>query len=489
MIYLFLTSLIYIVMISIVYFSKKTKNNKQYSTLLLTSIIGVIINIIQYYTLKLLMPDTIIKIVGKIFLVYVVTWMYFFFTYIEQNIISNKLIKKISDIKLIILKLSILSIVLLPIKYYYDGFNMHTKGISQLFTYIITLIEILIIIISCIVSMKSLKTSKSKYLMFILLSIIISATTIFQYFNPKILLISPSQSFILILAFFLIEKPDSQIIDKLTKEKEKEERTNRAKNKILKNRLNEIEKPISLATTTSYEKEKAIQDANTIMKASETLLQMAGEKQLDLKTIKISEEKYNVQEEITKIYNAIKNQINEELSLELTISSDIPYKIIGDKSKFNEILYNLLNYVIRNTKKGKINLNITCVNNLKEKETNIIIECKSKGNKINVKEVNRLLSEHKININQNTTIISDGMIIALTKKLIDILKGKIEISTNEEKENIIKVTIPEKIYKMNKPIIEKIEILDFIFNKQNSSDQIETLDQSVQIMDNQEEII
>ena len=107
MIYLFLTSLIYIVMISIVYFSKKTKNNKQYSTLLLTSIIGVIINIIQYYTLKLLMPDTIIKIVGKIFLVYVVTWMYFFFTYIEQNIISNKLIKKISDIKLIILKMKL----------------------------------------------------------------------------------------------------------------------------------------------------------------------------------------------------------------------------------------------------------------------------------------------------------------------------------------------------------------------------------------------
>ena len=53
-----------------------------------------------------------------------------------------------------------------------------------------------------------------------------------------------------------------------------------------------------------------------------------------------------------------------EKPIELTvdIAKDIPYELIGDKGHIKEIVNNLLSNAINYTDKGKIELNVKCIN-------------------------------------------------------------------------------------------------------------------------------
>ena len=70
-------SLIYIIIFNVVYFGKKRINleeNKVYSTLLITTTLGLIIDIIGYISFKKLEMDSIFNItISKLYLIYYFT--------------------------------------------------------------------------------------------------------------------------------------------------------------------------------------------------------------------------------------------------------------------------------------------------------------------------------------------------------------------------------------------------------------------------------
>ena len=85
-------SLIYIIIFNVVYFGKKRINleeNKVYSTLLITTTLGLIIDIIGYISFKKLEMDSIFNItISKLYLIYYFTWAFEITVY--TNIISFK---------------------------------------------------------------------------------------------------------------------------------------------------------------------------------------------------------------------------------------------------------------------------------------------------------------------------------------------------------------------------------------------------------------
>ena len=85
-------SLIYIIIFLVVYFGKKRINleeNKIYSTLLITTTLGLIIDIVGYISFKQLEMDSIFNIaITKLYLIYYFTWAFEITIY--TNIISFK---------------------------------------------------------------------------------------------------------------------------------------------------------------------------------------------------------------------------------------------------------------------------------------------------------------------------------------------------------------------------------------------------------------
>ena len=104
MIYIFGISLVYILLISIIYFSKKridNYDNKIYSVIILVNIVGIIIDITQWSLIKIEASNLVISIVGKMFLTYVTCWTFLFCSYILSLGINSNLNKKLRKIRYI----------------------------------------------------------------------------------------------------------------------------------------------------------------------------------------------------------------------------------------------------------------------------------------------------------------------------------------------------------------------------------------------------
>ena len=152
MIYIFGISLVYILLISIIYFSKKridNYDNKIYSVIILVNIVGIIIDVTQWSLIKIEASNLVISIVGKMFLSYVTCWTFLFCSYILSLGINSNLNKKLRKIRYIPLIISVLGIFLFPISYFYDGHDMYTYGTPVNLTYIVVCLYIVIMIISC----------------------------------------------------------------------------------------------------------------------------------------------------------------------------------------------------------------------------------------------------------------------------------------------------------------------------------------------------
>ena len=84
MVYIFFTSLIYLLLIFLIFNFKRSINsydNRIYSILIITNIIGVFLDIIQYFVIKTSSSTTLIYLISKIFLIYIILWTFFICTY------------------------------------------------------------------------------------------------------------------------------------------------------------------------------------------------------------------------------------------------------------------------------------------------------------------------------------------------------------------------------------------------------------------------
>ena len=90
-------SAIYLIVLIIIYFSKKRINsieNKIFSSLIITNLIGVILDLISTST-ALYMKDAIwLNIVSKFYLVYLITWLLIFSLYVYYISTTTKKNKK-----------------------------------------------------------------------------------------------------------------------------------------------------------------------------------------------------------------------------------------------------------------------------------------------------------------------------------------------------------------------------------------------------------
>ena len=134
-------SLIYIIIFLVVYFGKKRINleeNKIYSTLLITTTLGLIIDIVGYISFKQLEMDSIFNIaITKLYLIYYFTWAFEITIY--TNIISfKKSIKRLMNKIWIFYIAMCLIIILLQIKFQTTEYARSSYGPSVNFVYLLS---------------------------------------------------------------------------------------------------------------------------------------------------------------------------------------------------------------------------------------------------------------------------------------------------------------------------------------------------------------
>ena len=205
----------------------------------------------------------------------------------------------------------------------------------------------------------------------------------------------------------------------------------------------------------SYEDQvpkEVLEDTKDIKNASDTLLEIVGNildiNKIESEHMDIIEKEYNFKNEISKMAKITSTRIEDKpIEFELKMAEDIPDILIGDKTHVKEIINNLLTNAIKYTEKGKITLNVKCIN--KGDISKLIISVQDTGRGIKKENIEKLFTKfQRLEEDMNTTIEGTGLGLAITKSLVNLMNGTINVQSQFGIGSLFIVNIPQKIGKL-----------------------------------------
>lgn len=458
-------SFIFVLMFIIFYFSKErlnTLDTKMYSYILVTNIIGIMIDVFGYFIFKIYGSESFISImVSKFYLVYYFLWAYFFLLYIFVISFREKseylLQKKFTKTIIILTSLFIcLIILIMPIQITYEDNVAYSSGLSVNMVYGLCFIMVGIMLYCLLRNLK--KISTKEYIPLLTFMVLSTFCMIIQKTYPEITLMLMCHSIVTSLMYFTIENPDVKMVKELEVVKNEAEKANHAKSEFLSSMSHELRTPLNAIVCFSelLESKEGLDSeskdfAKDIVSASHNLLELVNGV-LDISKIEAGKmELINKEYNSFELFNSLSTMViprigDKPIDFKTVIASDIPPVLKGDTGKLKQIILNLLTNAVKYTDKGFIKYRVECINDYKNNQTKLIITVTDTGRGIKKEDIDRLFKKfERLEEDRNTSIEGTGLGLAITESLAELMGGKITVISDYGKGSTFKFVVVEEI--------------------------------------------
>ena len=432
-------------LIIVILFNKKThidnKETRIFNTLIISNFIGLIIEISCTYASKLYLTYPLVSnIIYKLYLLYLILWIstitYYVFSMTKND---NKI--KSNRIIVFLLYYFVITIILLilPIKIIIkNNFAIrYTTGLSVQFTYLTSIIAIVVIITNLLKNIKQI--NDKRYFPILLFLIIGGIATFIQIIYPQLLLMTYVETIICAIMYHTIENPDVKMLNQMELAKNEAEKANSAKTDFLSSMSHEIRTPLNAIVGFSEcikntdDINEAHEDAEDVIKASKTLLEIVNGildiSKIEAGKLEIINSPYDSKELLNQVAKLIKPKMKEKaLDFKVSIADDIPKTLYGDHANIKKIITNLLSNAAKYTEKGFVKYEVRCINN--KNVCRLVISIEDSGRGIKEENMNKLFTKfQRLEEDRNTTLEGTGLGLAITKQLVELMGGKIVVQS------------------------------------------------------------
>jgi PAS domain S-box-containing protein len=224
------------------------------------------------------------------------------------------------------------------------------------------------------------------------------------------------------------------------------EASTQAKDQFLSNMSEEIRSPVSSIIDFTNQASDISTDSNIdtlllkIKRSSANLLGTINDildfSDMEAGNLVINYDSFSIRKLLDNISHVVGDKVDEkDLKLYIDIDEDIPEILIGDSARLNQILTNLTNNAVKFTEKGNILISLELVTlNKKAGSITLTGSVTDSGKGISAQEQS-FIFETQTNPEQDSKTHS-GFGLSITKQLLELMDGKISVSSLEGKGSV-----------------------------------------------------
>ena len=270
--------------------------------------------------------------------------------------------------------------------------------------------------------------------------------------------------FTIAMLYVVLSEKKARENKELLREKENAESASKAKSIFLANMSHEIRTPINgiLGMDSMLLKEckdETLRDyALNIQSAGQTLLSLINDildiSKIESGKMEILPVTYSVFTVLNDCYNMVAIRAHDKnLELVMDISPDIPRSLFGDEVRIRQVVNNLLSNAVKYTNEGSITLSVRSeklsvdpIQGGNSKQVKLFIQVKDTGIGIREKDREKLFNDFvRLDEKRNRNIEGTGLGLNLTKQLLDMMGGSIEVESSYGEGSVFTVCLLQQV--------------------------------------------